>query len=77
MTEHPEPDNSTSTTPPPSGASVNGSTGSAPNSPQGNRHQNTELAGPDRLSQDGKTASQQLDEITAQRQALLNRLALR
>lgn len=81
MTEHPEPDISTSTALPPSGAGVHGSTGSAPNAPHGGRRrQSTEPDGPavpDHLSQDGKTAGQYLDEIAAQRSALLDRLASR
>jgi len=76
MTENSEPDNATSTTPPPSGAGVHRSTGSAPNSPhRSHRRQSTEPAGPDHLSQDGKTTGQLLDEIAAQRSALLDQLA--
>lgn len=73
ITEHPEPDISTSTALPASGAGVHGSAGSAPNSPHGgHRRQSTE---PDHLSQDGKAAGQLLDEIAAQRRTLLDRLA--
>lgn len=76
MTEHPEPDNSKSTAPPASGAGVHGSAGSAPNSSHGgHRRQSTEPAGPDHLSQCGKTAGELLDEIVAQRRTLLDRLA--
>lgn len=78
MTEHPEPDISTSTTPPAPGTGTHRSTGSALNSPHGgHRRQSTEPARSDGLGQDGKTAGQHLDEIAAHRQALLDRLAAR
>jgi len=76
MIKHSEPDNATSTTPSPSGAGVHRPTGSAPNSPHcSHRRQSTDPAGPDHLSQDGKSTGQLLDEIAALRRALLDRLA--